>query len=166
MRWIAPNGVEWDSRWAYEVFRQIETSAPGSIRPTTPGVPGESDTLTYSERIRHGSCDACGGTSISKHRVYTPDLFYLPSDACAKRKRLGLSTGTSDGYYVETKGYLRANKRSLLRAFHKARKDVAIRYILQRDYKVTKSLSAVGWITKFLKCPVIVWDGKLPKEWV
>jgi hypothetical protein len=168
MRWTAPDGVEWDSRFEYEVFRQIQSEAPGTVRKTIPGTPDAKgcDTFSYREGIRHGSCESCGSTDVSKLRSFTPDLFYVPSDAgAAWNKHTRSGTGASPGYYAEVKGFMRANKRSLLRAFHKVRKDIDVRYILQRNYRVTAKLTAVEWIVKFLKCRVIVWDGRLPKDW-
>jgi hypothetical protein len=68
-------------------------------------------------------------------------------------------------YYIEAKGYIRAERRRLLRAFRNARQDIDLRLVVERDYKVTAKLTIVQWARKYLKCPAVVWDGKLPEEW-
>lgn len=151
MRWRDTSGVVWSSRFEYEVY--IALLAGGvDVRKTT-----ESDQLLFSDRLTGCVCGACGATEIVKHRRYTPDL-YVSSQGS------GGSTDDSTGYYIEAKGYIRSERRRILRSFRQARPDVNLRVIIQRDYKVGKSTLA-GWVTKYMKIPVAVWSGSLPEDW-
>lgn len=109
--------------------------------------------------IRDASCSGCGATQVVKRRTYTPDL-HSP-EAHGRDDRVY----SHAGFYIEVKGYLRADQRSLLRAFCKARPDIDLRIVFQRDFKIGAT-TAVAWVTKFLKRPVCVWKGRLPDEWV
>jgi hypothetical protein len=92
---------------------------------------------------------------VVQEHIYTPDLFNVPNVPGAS---------DSSGYYIEAKGYLRAEGRSLLRSFRKSRPDIDLRLVVERDYKVGKG-SLTSWASKYLKVPVHVWDGSLPKDW-
>ena len=102
-----------------------------------------------------GVCPKCGSREVAQEHRYTPDLFVSTAG------RVGEAATANAGYYIEVKGYLRAERRSLLRAFRKAWPKSDLRLVVYRDYKVGKS-TLTGWATKFLKVPVHVWDGKVP----
>lgn len=147
MRWESPDGALWDSRFEYEVHDGFQRSASrGKVRRTEQG---GRDTFSYSVPVRNATCDSCGQAKVSKHRHLTPDLFHDGTDA----------NGHKGSYFIETKGYLRAAERSLLRAFCKARQDVSLRILYQRDFPVSKSLTITQWTAKFLKIPFAVWPG-------
>lgn len=151
MRWLAPDGTEWDSCFEYEVFLAYQ-KAGINVRRTT-----EQDSLFFSRPVRNGVCEKCGACDVVSRHRYTPDLHASAED---NRERGGLE---APGYLIETKGYLRAEQRSLLRALRKARPDVDLRAIVQRDYKVGKG-TICAWFRKYLKMPCVVWQGEVP-EW-
>lgn len=154
MRWEA-EGQVWDSRFEYEVFRGYR-DAGIKIRRCT-----EADSLRYTAPVRNGVCTECHSRGVVTEHTYTPDFFVSVGEANA---RGAANTGVSSpGYYLEVKGYLRADRRSLLRALRKALPDVDLRLIAQRDYRVTKQLNLIGWAGKFLKCPAVVWSGGVPR---
>ena len=147
MRWQSPDGVIWGSRFEYEAYLDLKNQGV-NVRKTT-----EEDTFEYAEHIGSGRCLSCGSTSVIKPRTYTPDIVANP-DRPDRR------------YYVEAKGYLRAESRSLIRAFHNSRPDVPLRFIIQRDYRVSTTLSFVQWIERYLKgVKVHVYGHKLPEDW-
>jgi hypothetical protein len=160
MRWLSPDGQEWDSKFEWQVYESLHKSGQTTIRRTGKAyAAGQSDTFVYTMPVRDATCNACQSTEVSKRRQYTPDL-------CAPDAHHGDDRSYShSGFYIEIKGYLRAEQRSLLRAFCKARPDIDLRFILQRDFKVGTG-TAVSWITKYLKRPVTVWRGRLPDEWL
>lgn len=106
----------------------------------------ESHTVSYTSSFPHGYCGDCKSDNVIQDRTFTPDLV-LP------------------GYVIEAKGYLRADRRKLLRDMRKCLPDYPLRFILERDYKATAKLKLSEWIAKYLKCPVIVWKGELPSDW-
>lgn len=150
MRWQDTEGNTWASRFEYSVYKTLKEQGY-NVRRTTP-----EDSKTYTSTIKGGECLQCHSGRVVQNHRYTPDLFV---DTTGGEREAG-----SAGYYIEAKGYLRAERRSLLRAFRKERQDVDIRLVVERDYKVGKS-TLVGWATKYLKVPVIVWKGNLPEEW-
>ena len=153
MRFRSPDGSEWDSKFEWQVYDVIIRFAPkGTIRRTKQG---GSDTLSYTVPVRDATCNSCGETKVSKHRTYTPDLFQNGADA-------GRQPGS---YFIEIKGYLRAAQRSLLRAFCKARPDIDLRIIYQRDFPINKKLSVTQWTAKYLKIPYAVWKGNGDIAW-
>ncbi len=153
MRWQAPDGTVWASRFEYGVFL-AHASAGIPVRKCD-----ESDCVRYTRPVRNAACGECGSARVATTHTYTPDLSVDPEE---HRKRKALD---DDGpYVIECKGYLRADRRSLLRALCKERPDLPLRFIVERDYKVSRSLSITGWIRKFLKKPAVVWDGN-PPDW-
>lgn len=156
MRWEA-EGEVWDSRFEYEVFRGYR-DAGWTVRRCT-----EADSLTYTRPVRNGVCGKCNSEEVASRHSYQPDLFVSPGPAQQGRKG---STAVDEpaGYFVEAKGYLRADRRSLLRALRKARPDVDLRLVCQRDYRVSAKHSLISWARTFLKCPAAVWTGG-PPEW-
>jgi hypothetical protein len=166
MRWITPDGQEWDSKYEYEVYKAgIDAKLP--IRRTVKGKGNstESDTLLYWHPNRSGSCFACGSTETGSTRSYTADLFCNTSLHSAKSGNKDNHGAGLSGYYVDAKGYLRPNKRALLRSLVKARKDIDLRILLQRDFPVSKVSRASDWIRKYLKIKFAIWNGKWPTEW-
>jgi len=151
MRWEAPDGSVWASRFEYEVYRGLKESGV-AVRRTD-----EQDRLFYSRPIRKGTCAACGSSNVVSRHSYCPDLFV--STQQPDERRSGQSAAVpAAGYYIEAKGFFRADRRSLLRSLRKARPDVDLRLVVQRDYRITKrGLSLVQWIRKYLKCPVAIW---------
>lgn len=90
-------------------------------------------------------------------RIYTPDLFVIPEGG---RER--------DGYYIEAKGYFRAEKRKLFRCMRNDRPDIDLRVILEANHWVTKGKSKLtDYFARYLKTtPVHVWDGGIPGDWL
>lgn len=158
MRWLSPDGQEWDSKFEWQVYESLHKSGSG-VQRAAKGKPGESDTFVYTMPVRDATCDACQSTEVSKRRQYSPDLRFAHAHHGDDRSY------SHSGFYIEVKGYLRAEQRSLLRAFCKARPDIDLRFILQRDFKIGAG-TAVSWITRYLKRPVTVWRGRLPDEWL
>lgn len=151
MRFMGPDGQEYASRFEYVVFDAYRRSGT----PCRRTIKGSRDTLSYTLPVRNATCGSCGSDKIGQQRKYTPDLFH---DGDPER-------GGEQGYFIEVKGYLRAPQRSLLRAFCKARPDVNLRFILQRDFPISKSSTISVWISRFLKKKWVVWDGKIPEKW-
>ncbi len=156
MRWLAPDGTEWDSKFEYEIFLTYQ-KAGMHVRRTT-----EQDSLLFTRPVRNGACTECCSSEVVSRHTYTPDLFV--SDAIDRRQGPESALPTA-GYYIEAKGYLRAEQRSLLRALRKARPDVDLRVIVQRDYKVTKSLTITEWVRKYLRARVAVWHSGVTPTW-
>lgn len=149
MRWKSPDGEIWASRFEYSVYFTLKEKG-FNVRRTN----AEQDSMGYTAPVRNGECTACASTAVVTNHVYTPDLFV----------NQGGQGGGSAGYYIEAKGYLRAPQRSLIRAFRKARPDVDLRFVVQADYKVGKSTIS-GWVARYLRCKVHVWNGNLPGSW-
>jgi hypothetical protein len=162
MRWLAPDGQVWASRFEYGIFVQLKEQGFHVRKTDLP------DQLDYTDPVHGGRCLDCGSSSCVTARHYTPDLFVGPAgtdlDTGAERVREGHAPSPF-GYYIEAKGYLRADRRSLLRSVRKAWPRLDFRLVVQRDYRVTAKLTIVEWARKFLKCEVHVWNGSLPKEW-
>jgi hypothetical protein len=158
-RWLAEDGTIWASRFEYAVYSTLKDKGY-DVRKTC-----EQDRMAYASVVANGRCRGCDSTDVVAERHYTPDLFVVP-----KRSRPG--SGVEDptrpgtwGYYLEAKGYLRAERRTLLRAFRKTGPSCDLRLVVQRDYPVGKS-TLTGWANRLLKVPVTVWDGKeLPEDW-
>jgi len=150
MRWLAPDGTEWDSKFEYEIFLTYQKVGL-SVRRTN-----EQDRLLFTRPVRNGACTECDSCSVVSRHYYTPDIYVGAAD---DRERSGLQ---ATGYYVEAKGYLRAEQRSLLRSLRKARPDVDLRLIVQRDYKVTSKLTITEWARKYLRVRAHVWNGTVP----
>lgn len=149
MRWQSPDGTVWASRFEYDVFSTLMSKGYNVERTT------ESDSLAYTAAVRNGECTKCASREVVTRRHYTPDILVHPKPD---------GGGKTGSYYIEAKGYLRADRRSLLRSFRKARPDVDFRLIIQKDYRVGKRLLS-DWVKSFLKIPVHVWNGKIPEDW-
>lgn len=151
-RWRAPNGTVWASRFEWQVYDALK-SANVSVRKCD-----KDDTISYVEPKRSGRCLECGSDKVVQERTYTPDLF-------VSETREGDASG---GYYLETKGYFRPEKRKLFRDFRTSNPDYPIRFILERDSWVTKGKTKLtDYFQRYLKTvPVHVWDGSLPKDWL
>ncbi len=157
MRWLDPDGNVWASRFEYSVYKTLKDKGY-DVRKTA-----EQDRMAYSSDVANGRCRGCQSTDVVTERHYTPDLFVVP-----KQTSPGLTADPLDpsrhGYYLEAKGYLRAERRTLLRAFRKTGPRCDLRLVVQRDYTVGKS-TLVGWATRLMKVPAVVWTGDLPETW-
>lgn len=162
MRWQAPDGTIWASRFEYAVYSTLRNHGH-NVRKS-----GPQDSLAYTDSVLNGRCLECNSGRCVTDRRYTPDLFIGPANEdleyAAQRVRDGQAPSPC-GYYIEAKGYLRSDRRSLLRSFRKSWPRIDFRLVVQRDYNVTKHLTITQWAAKYLKCPVHVWDGKLPIDW-
>ena len=147
MRWMDPEGEIWASKFEYGVYAALKSSGV-SVRRC-----GKSDSLSYQSKVTSGRCQTCSSTDVVTERTYTPDLFVVPHNR-----------DPEDGYYVEAKGYLRSERRTLLRSFRKTRPTTRLRMVVMRDYPVGKG-TLTEWVTKYLKIPVHIWNGKLPEDW-
>lgn len=157
-RFRAPDGSEWDSKFEWQVFDAL-TKQGHRIRRCERGL---ADSVPYTQRILNAACGACGSDAVGKRRSYTADFLHDPERKESQRE-------TDDGrFLVELKGYLRADERGLLRALCKARPDLRLVFIFQRDFTVSRrsGLKATDWVEKYLKKPAIVWKGKIPNEWL
>ena len=150
MRWEAPGGVVWSSRYEYELFLQLKEQGY-NVRKTD-----EKDSLSYTSPVRGGRCLQCSSGKVVQEHVYTPDLSVGEQSPSAKP---GSKDGNRD-YCIEAKGYLRGPRRALLRHFRKARPGVDLRLVVQRDYRVSAKATITEWATKYLKVPVVVWPGR------
>lgn len=151
MRWLAPDGTEWDSRFEYEVFLAYKQSGARVRRC------GPEDRVSYTRPVRNAVCRGCTSADVVTTHIYTPDLF-VDQDGHEGQEAGG-------PFVIECKGYLRADRRSLLRALCKARPDMRLRLIVQRDYPINKRGTTITeWARKFLRIPVAVWSGT-PPNW-
>lgn len=150
LRWRAPDGVVWSSRYEYELYLELKEQEH-NVRKTT-----EKDSMGYASPVRSGRCLQCGSSEVVQQHVYTADLFVDKEGGPNKSKH---SSGDGD-YHIEAKGYIRAPKRALLRHLRKTRPDVDLRFVVQRDYRVTKQATITEWARKYLKVPAIVWAGR------
>lgn len=155
MRWEAPDGTVWASKFEFEVFLGYQRAGI-KVRKTT-----EHDSVRYTRPVRGGVCTKCTAREVVSEHRYTPDLLVVqetPGGAAEQVAEAG-------DYCLEAKGYLRAERRSLLRALCKERRDLRLRLLVQRDYRVTKSLTLTEWARKYLRIPVAVWTGQFPIQW-
>jgi len=149
MRWEDPDGTIWASKWEYGVWLGISKELGSRAERC-------SHAFNYASPVRQATCLHCGSSECVTFRTYTPD-FYVHNKASADSER--------GGYYIEAKGYLRPQRRRLLRDFRKARQSIDLRLLFEKDYPATSSMSIVEWARRYLKCPVSVWNGKLPEDW-
>ena len=157
-RWLAPDGVVWASKFEWSVYDQLK-QAGYVVRKCENGA---VDTFDYHSVVKNGECLACNSSEVVQRRTYTPDLFVCTEGS------LGQSTGNVRGFYLETKGYFPASKRSLFRNFRKTGPDIDIRFLAQRDSWVTKGKTKLSdYFAKYIKdVPFAVWNGKnLPGDW-
>jgi hypothetical protein len=151
--YTAEDGSLWDSRFEWIFYTAAKEAGLDIFRCT------KSNTFSFILPIRGGICGACESALVGQRRTYTPDFGVIPADPQHK----------TELHYIETKGYLRAKERSLLRSFYKTYPDISLSIILQRTYPVgakradgTKG-GIVDWFKKFLpNVKVYVWDGKVP----
>lgn len=149
MRWVAPDGSEWASRFEWEVYDELRRGGANVRRCT------ERDTITYTERKPNTRCMACGSKQCVQDRTYTPDLFLIPE---------GQEDGS--GYYIEVKGYFRREKRALFRSLRNSRQDLDIRIIYQTDFKATKKMKISEYTRRYIKDTKFhIWDGDIPGDW-
>ena len=156
-RWVDEHGELWASHFECRVY---EAALRANVKARRCDKGGR-DTFPYHSKVRDGRCQSCQGTDIIKERRYTPDLRVISSPARSESDESGSGEGS---YYVEAKGYLRSDKRALLRSLIKSGAIPSLRFILQSDYRVGKTTLG-GWISKFLKCPWALFDGEWPRKW-
>src|SRR5579859_6799558 len=58
MRWLAPDGTEWDSKLEYAVFLEYSRSGQNIRRA------GEEDRLFYTSPVRNGACTQCDSCEV------------------------------------------------------------------------------------------------------
>lgn len=162
MRWEAPDGTIWASRFEYAVYSTLKAQGY-NVRKST-----AEDRFPYTDPVTNGRCLECNSARCVTDRGYTPDLFIGPPGedlGPASERVRGGDANTPWGYFIEAKGYLRSDRRSLLRSFRKSWPSLNFRLVVQRDYKVTAKLTIAQWAVKYLRVPVTVWDGRLPDDW-
>lgn len=148
-RWLAEDGQEWASEFEYRVFEALR-SAGHRVRKC-----GEGDSISYTESKRNTVCLECGSSQCVQYRTYTPDIFCVP-------KRLP----ESKGFYIEVKGYFRAEKRRLFQSMRASNPNCDLRVIFQSNFKATKTMRISQYFDRYLKTtPYHIWDGDLPGEW-
>lgn len=153
-RWLADDGVVWSSRFEYAVYTALKEQGV-NVRKTT-----AEDSIPYTSVVPNSRCRGCESVDVVQDRVFTPDLFVIPKADDEQGK-----DSNSEPYYIEAKGFLRADRRSLLRRFRQAKPSINLRFIIERDYKATAKCSLSQWIGKYLKLPCIVWTGSIPNDW-
>lgn len=151
-RFRAEDGSEWDSKFEAQVYFTL-LGQGYRVRRTT-----KQDSMAYKSTTRGGICLQCSSRDVAQERIYTPDLFVDTSDGLERQQN------EPSGYYIESKGFVSQQRRSLLRAFRKARPDVDLRLVFQRNYRVGKG-TVVEWAERYLKAKAIVWTGTLPESW-
>lgn len=152
-RWLDADGNLFASKLEALVFARVSTLSGCSVRRCSTE---QGDTFNYTTLVRSGRCGSCGSDNIVQQRTYTPD-FYIT----------GLSTGRNTrGFYIETKGHFPGPQRNLLRSFLKTGPKIDLRIVLERDGKATGSVTLLEYCVKYLKIPVHVWDGTLPRPWL
>ena len=154
MRFEAPDGEVWDSKFEWQV---AEGAKRAGVRLLRADKRGGTDTISYFHQVRGTSCQDCGSDRVGKIRGITFDLL-MPD---------WHPLGKENGGYLEVKGYMRADKRSLYRSLFKEKTDIAACIIIQSDYRVGKGTFS-QWITKHLHIPVFLWRGEFPKptDWI
>jgi hypothetical protein len=153
MRWEAPDGTVWDSRFEFEVFSGFKARGVSVSRLEAP-----KDSLDYTSPVRGAECTKCGADKVVQRRTITFDLLAVQKAGSGSERR---------SYRVEAKGYLRAPRRRLLRCFRQAWPSADLRLVFQADYKVGKG-TVLEWCAKYLKCPAFVWKGpeSIPEGWI
>ena len=154
-RWQDETGHIWASKFEYQVFCGLQAGSGRAY--TARKCERGADTFNYESPVKSARCRDCKSSAVFTERTYTPDFCIT-------------GTGGSDAqrgrYYIEAKGYLRSEQRRLLRDFRKACPLVNLRLVVARDYAVTRKLNLTEWVEKFLRCPVVVWTGELPEDWL
>lgn len=155
-RFRAPDGTEWDSRFEWQVTNGLVKMG----YPVEKCTKGGDHTVSYIQRVRGGTCAACGSNLVGKRRTYTPDLFHDPD--CAT----GTPARDSEKFWIEVKGYLRSEERSLLRSLCTERPDLDLRFIYQRDFPISRrsGTGIVEWTKSCLKKHAAVWKNE-PIDW-
>lgn len=134
-RVVDSDGVEWASEFERKVYERLRACG-ADIRKCD-----KSDSLTYSEAKPRCVCLDCGGNRVVQERIYTPDLFVI-------------TQRSPRGFYLETKGYFPAPKRRLFKDFIKAREDIDVRILFERDNRAPKSkLRYTEYCARYFKIP-------------
>lgn len=149
-RWRTPDGEEWASRFEAKVYYALKEQGVNVRRCTS------ADSMSYTDSVKLGRCSKCGSSEVVTDRSYTPDLCVYPDGAGGE--------AIDRCYFIEAKGYLRADRRRLLRSFAKTGPPIDLRLLFEADIKVGKG-RITDWCRSYLKKPCAVWNGKLPGEW-
>lgn len=150
-RWEDEHGYIWASRFECAVWQALRAAHGDSAKRCERG----ADTFTYKSPAKQAVCSECGSRKAFTNRTYTPDFFVSP--------RAGHGSSVNVGYYIEAKGYLRADKRRLLRDFRASRPDIDLRLLVERDYKVSDTLTIRQWAARYLRCKTALFvSGSAP----
>jgi len=145
-RFTAPSGVEWASKFEWEVYESIG-GAGVDVRKC-----GQGDSFHYHESKRQGKCLACGSSDVVQERTYTPDLCVTPTPK---------GDSGPEPYYIEVKGYFRQQRRALFGHFLKQNQDLDIRIVFERDGRATPRMSYREYAQRYYKIPVVVGIAEL-----
>lgn len=141
--YVDDQGRKWDSKFEWRIVKWLEDRGI-SYDP-------QPRSFDYTTPVRSGQCLDCQGTRIAKKRVYTPDLHIHGTD-----------------FYVEAKGYMRADRRSQLQTFMRTRRDVPVRFVFQanRDLPLLRTPDYLTW-ADYYKCKALVWsDARGLEDWL
>lgn len=140
---IDEQGRRWDSKFEWRIADWCERNG---VEYTA-----QPRSFDYGTPVANAKCVGCGSTKIVKSRSYTPDFLLAGQD-----------------YYIEAKGYLRPDARSLLQHFAKARPDVPIRFVFQenKSLPLKRTPDYRSWGEKY-GVGVMIWsDKKGLSEWL
>lgn len=170
MRWESPEGELFDSYFEYQVISNARLAGV-PIRRAIKGTPDspDSDTVSYRHKATGRSrCASCGSTEVYSERSYTSDILLDTALLSKEHSDKDHKAGEPARSHVDVKGYLRSPQRALLRSLNKARPDINLRLLLQRDFSVSKSSTISSWCRRVAKMPYAIWTGSFPKpnEWV
>lgn len=144
------DGNEWPSKWEWQVFDHFRRAGSHVERCD------ERHSISYCEPKPNVKCLECGSSQCGQDRYYTPDLLVVPKD-----KELG-------AYYVEAKGYFRAEKRTLFRCMRKSRPDVDLRVVFEADHWVTRGKTRISdYFNRYMKdTPYAIGLDDIPEGWI
>lgn len=149
---MSPDGTVWASKFEWEVYDALSRHRGAFVRKCT-----GSDTISYIEPRPNVTCVACGSSECVQARTYTPDIFYIPKAAAPN----------GGGYFIEAKGYFRAEKRMLFRHLVNSNPDYDLRVVLSANNWVTKGKTRISdYFDRYMKdTPYHIWDGDIPEDW-
>lgn len=148
-RWKDSNGEVWASKFEADLYSYLQDCGSDVRRCA------ESDSFDYTEPKARARCLACGSGECVQDRVYTPDLYIVPK------------SGATEGYYIEAKGYFRAEKRTLFRHFCKCHQNLDLRVVLEANHWVTRGKTRLkDYIERYCKLPVVVGIQNIPEDWL
>ena len=151
-RWRDPDGNVWASKFEWKTYAHLVSIGVNVRRCES------DDAVSYCEPKPRVECLACGSSECVQRRIYTPDLYIVPASASSE----------SEGYYLETKGYFRGEKRALFRHLRKDRPDIDLRVVFEADHWVTKGKTRLSdYFERYLKdTPYCIGYKNIPEEWL